>query len=599
MAQGTFVSVVDDIKARLDIVETVSGYVTLQQAGRNFKALCPFHTEKTPSFVVSPERQSWRCFGACATGGDAFSFVMRSENLEFGDALRLLARKTGVELGPSSGERRDGLYTANAEAARFYQDALRSPQGERAREYLKQRGLSGEAAKRFQLGYSPPGDALKAHLARLDVSEDDALKAGLLRGNEEGGPTRDFFYNRIMFPIHDRQGRVIGFGARALGDAMPKYLNTPQTPVFNKSDTVYALHLASERMRSEGVGVVVEGYMDAIAAHEFGYANVVASMGTALTERQVSQLRSLASSFVLALDADAAGQEATLRSLESSWRIISRQQTPTGGAMIRRENVTLRVAPLPPGTDPDALIRSDREAWERVVEQATPLVEYLIQAMASRFDLGTGQGKSQAAEAVFPFIASTGNTFDQERYTRLLADALGVSREALLASVAPARRAPAARAGGQRRDAAAPGMSAGRLAVDSSRSLDDHTLALLLNRPELTEHAQDISPELFRHTEDRELFQRLRDGATVEQLEEGLDETLRERLAQLARKELEPTDRRQSDAAFQECLKRLKTRYWKEHQESIIASEDQGQPLPRHLEREIERINAAIRTLAG
>ena len=500
---------------------------------------------------------------------------------------------------PVSGERRDGLYTANAEAARFYQDALRSPQGERAREYLKQRGLSGEAAKRFQLGYSPPGDALKAHLARLDVSEDDALKAGLLRGNEGGGPTRDFFYNRIMFPIHDRQGRVIGFGARALGDAMPKYLNTPQTPVFNKSDTVYALHLASERMRTEGVGVVVEGYMDAIAAHEFGYANVVASMGTALTERQVSQLRSLASSFVLALDADVAGQEATLRSLESSWRIISRQQTPTGGAMIRRENVTLRVAPLPPGTDPDALIRSDREAWERVIEQATPLVEYLIPVMASRFDLTTGQGKSQAAEAVFPFIASTGNTFDQERYTRLLADALGVSRDALLASVAPARRAPAGRAVGQRRDAAAPGMSADRLAVDSSRSLDDHALALLLNRPELTEHAQDISPELFRHTEDRELFRRLRDGATAEQLADGLDETLRERLAQLARKELEPTDRRQSDAAFQECLKRLKTRYWKEHQESIIASEDQGQPLPRHLEREIEKINAAIRTLAG
>ena len=594
-------SVVDDIKARLDIVDTVSGYVALQKAGRNFKALCPFHTEKTPSFVVSPERQSWRCFGACATGGDAFSFVMRSENLEFGDALRLLARKTGVELGPSSGEKRDGLYTANAEAARFYEDALRSPRGERAREYLKERGLSAEAAKRFQLGYSPPGNALKEHLARLDVSEDDALKAGLLRENEGGGPSRDFFYNRIMFPIHDRQGRVIGFGARALGDEMPKYINTPQTPVFNKSDTVYALHLASERMRSEGVGVVVEGYMDAIAAHEFGYANVVASMGTALTERQVSQLRSLASSFVLALDADAAGQEATLRSLESSWRVISRQRpTPgsaLGGAMIVRDPVTLRVAPLPPGTDPDALIRTDREAWERVIEEATPLVEYLIPAMASRFDLSTGQGKAQAAEAVFPFIASTGNTFDQERYTRLLADALGVSRDALLASVS--RRAPAASAGRRRQDTAAPGMSADRLAVDSSRSLDDYTLALLLKRPELTEHVQDLSPELFRHTEDRELFQRLRDGVDVEQLEEDLDETLRERLAHLVRQDLVAADRRQSEDAFKECLKRLKTRYWKEHQESIIASEDQGVPTPRRLEQEIESANARIRELAG
>lgn len=593
--------VVDDIKARLDIVDTVSGYVALQKAGRNFKALCPFHTEKTPSFVVSPERQSWRCFGACATGGDAFSFVMRSENLEFGDALRLLARKAGVELGPSSGEKRDGLYTANAEAARFYEDALRSQQGEQAREYLKQRGLSAEAAKRFQLGYSPPGNALKEHLASLDVSEDDALKAGLLREYEEGGSSRDFFYDRIMFPIHDRQGRVIGFGARALGDAMPKYINTPQTPVFDKSDTVYALHLASERMRSEGVGVVVEGYMDAIAAHEFGYANVVASMGTALTERQVSQLRSLASSFVLALDADAAGQEATLRSLESSWRVISRQRPTSGsalgGAMILRDPVTLRIAPLPPGTDPDALIRDDREAWERVIEEATPLVEYLIPAMASRFDLSTGQGKAQAAEAVFPFIASTGNTFDQERYTRLLADALGVTIEALKASVS--RRAPVARAGGQRREAASPGMSADRLAVDSSRSLDDYTLALLLKRPELTEHAQDLSPELFRHTEDRELFQRLRDGVDVEQLEEDLDETLRERLAHLVRQDLVAADRRQSEDAFKECLKRLKTRYWKEHQESIIASEDQGVPTPRRLEQEIESANARLRELAG
>ena len=581
----------------------VSGYVTLQKAGRNFKGLCPFHTEKTPSFVVSPERQSWRCFGACAAGGDAFSFVMRSDNLEFGDALRLLARKAGVELGPSSGEKRDGLYTVNAEAARYFQDALKLPQGATARDYLKGRGLSSEVAKRFQLGYSPSGNSLKAHLAAMGLSEDDALKAGLLRQDEESGQTRDFFFNRIMFPIHDRQGRVIGFGARAMGDAAPKYLNTPQTPVFNKSDTVYALHLASERMKSEGVGVVVEGYMDAITAHEFGYANVVASMGTALTERQVSQLRTLASSFVLALDPDIAGQEATLRSLESSWRIISRQRPPSGsamgGGMIWREPVTLRVAPLPEGQDPDALIRTDRDAWERVIEEATPLVEYLIPAMASRFDLSTGEGKAQAAEAVFPFIASTGNTFDQERYTRLLAEALDVSREALLASVSPARRAPAPRAGGRRQDAAAQRMSADRLAVDPSRSHDDYALALLLSRPELSEYAQDLSPELFRHTEDRELFRRWRERGTVEKLEEELDETLRERLADLVRKQMEPADRRQLEAALRQCLDRLRIRQLRERQEALLASEEAGVPTPRHLEPEIESVNAGIRELSG
>ena len=581
----------------------VSGYVALQKAGRNFKGLCPFHTEKTPSFVVSPERQSWRCFGACAAGGDAFSFAMRSENLEFGDALRLLARKTGVELGPSSGKRRDGLYTVNAEAARFYQDELKSERGRGAAEYVRQRGLSPESVERFQLGFSPRGDLLKAHLARLGLSEDDALKAGLLRQNEEGGPSRDFFFNRVMFPIHDRQGRVIGFGARALGDAVPKYLNTPQTPIFNKSDTVYALHLASERMKSEGVGVVVEGYMDAISAHEFGYGNVVASMGTALTERQVSQLRTLASSFVLALDPDAAGQEATLRSLESSWRVISRQRPPSGsalgGGMIWREPITLRVAPLPAGKDPDTLIRSDREAWERGIDQATPLVEYLIPAMASRFDLSTGQGKAQAAEAVFPFIASTGNAFDQERYTRLLADALGVSRDALVASVSPARRAPATRATGRSQAAPAPGMSTDRLAGDSSRSLDDYTLALLLSKPDLREHAQDLSPDLFRHTEDRELFRRWRECGTVEKLEEELDETLRERLAHLVGKRMEPTDRRQLEAALRQCLDRLRIRQLRERQEALLASEEAGVPTPRHLEPEIESVNAGIRELSG
>ena len=595
-------SVVDDIKARLDIVDTVSGYVTLQKAGRNFKGLCPFHTEKTPSFFVSPERQSWRCFGACAEGGDAFSFVMRAERLDFGDALRELARKTGVELSASTREKPDGLYAANAEAARYYQDQLRSPQGERAREYLKGRGMAAESAVRFQLGYSPRGNALKTHLLGMGIGESDALKAGLLRQDEESGETRDFFYNRIMFPIHDRQGRVIGFGARGLDDdAIPKYLNTPQTPVFDKSATLYGLHLAAERVKSEEVGVVVEGYMDAIAAHESGYANVVASMGTALTERQVSQLRALASSFVLALDPDAAGQEATLRSLESSWRIVSRQRTPTGGAMLYREPVTLRIAALPAGKDPDALIREDREAWERVVERAAPLVEFLVQAMASRFDLGTGQGKAQAAEAVFPFIASTDNDFERERYTRLLADTLGVSRETLLASVSRAWRAPgraAPRAGG-RQAAPGPNVSAARLASDSTRSREDYVLALLLSDPDLREHVQGLTPdEVFRHTEDRELFRRWQDVSSVEELEADLDDVLRERLANLSAMTLESADRLQREAALKQCVAILQKSRLGELQQTMLASGDPSAPTPRDLEPEIEKVNAGIRELS-
>ena len=224
-------SVVDDIKARLDIVETVSGYVPLQKSGRYLKASCPFHTEKTPSFIVNPERQSWRCFGACATGGDAFSFVMRMEKMEFGEALRLLAQKTGISLSDKrDADRSESLYRVNQAAARFYRDTLESSQGQRAMKYLQERGVSAEAMDRFELGLSPAGwDGLKTRLLALGFAENQAVEAGLLKDGQ-GGKTWDFFKGRLMFPIHNKQGRVAGFGARALDDSKPKYLNTARTP---------------------------------------------------------------------------------------------------------------------------------------------------------------------------------------------------------------------------------------------------------------------------------------------------------------------------------------------------------------------------------
>ena len=320
-------SVVDDIKNRLDIVETVSGYVPLQKSGRYFKAPCPFHTEKTPSFTVNPERQGWHCFGACATGGDVFSFVMRMEGLDFGDALRLLADKTGVPLtSRRDGDKNDVLHHINRVAARFYRDVLASAEGRDAGSYLEQRGVDDKTASTFELGMSPSGwEELKSHLVGLGFAERQAVEAGLLHRAEAGSP-RAFFHGRLMFPIHNRRGEVAGFGARALDDSMPKYINTPSTPIFDKRSILYGLHLASEAIRDEGTGIVVEGYMDAMAAHQYDYTNVVASMGTALTDQQVSQLKSSAKTFVLALDPDAAGQEATRRGLESSWRMFERQR---------------------------------------------------------------------------------------------------------------------------------------------------------------------------------------------------------------------------------------------------------------------------------
>ncbi len=228
-------SVVEDIKARLDIVDVVSGYIPLQRAGRNFKARCPFHAEKTPSFVVNTERQSWHCFGACSTGGDAFSFVMRQEKLDFGEALRTLAQKTGVELGQrGERDRGDVLFRVNQEAARFYQETLRAQEGRVALDYLTERGVDYKTASDFQLGASPRGrDGLKSHLTSLGFEIEDAVKAGLLRRNEDG-TIRDFFWGRLMFPIHDRRGRVTGFGGRSLDGSDPKYINTAATSVFDK-----------------------------------------------------------------------------------------------------------------------------------------------------------------------------------------------------------------------------------------------------------------------------------------------------------------------------------------------------------------------------
>ena len=314
-------TVVDDVKDRLDVVDVISGYVPLKKTGRTFKATCPFHTEKTPSFVVDPQRQSWRCFGACATGGDAFSFVMRKDGLSFGDALRQLAEKAGVEIRPrEQAERTDVLLRANNEGATFYREALASPEGQAARGYLRERGIDDGAAEAFDLGLSPrSGSALRDHLSSLGHDVEHAVDAGLLRRFEDGN-LRDFFRGRLMFPIHDRRGRVAGFGARTLDGSDPKYINTPSTRVFDKRATLYGLHLAAPSIREKDEAIVVEGYMDTIAAHQHGYTNVVASMGTALTEQQVAQLRSMASGCILALDPDQAGQEATLRSLESSWR---------------------------------------------------------------------------------------------------------------------------------------------------------------------------------------------------------------------------------------------------------------------------------------
>ena len=295
---------VDEIKQRLDIVEVLSSYVPdLKKSGRNFKAVCPFHSEKTPSFFVFPERQSWHCFGACGTGGDMFAFVMRKEGVDFKEALNILAERAGVTVvqrkPDESKSEADRLKEINEAAAEvFHRLLFNSTGGQRTREYLIRRGVSEKTMRQFQIGYSQDSwDSLRQELMKRGYHENELASAGLLVEKEKEG-TYDRFRNRLMFPIRDMAGRVVGFGARALDDSLPKYLNSPQTLVFDKSSSLYGIDFARPAIRKENLAVVVEGYMDVIVAHQHGFTNVVASLGTALTEKHVGIVKKLTNRLV-------------------------------------------------------------------------------------------------------------------------------------------------------------------------------------------------------------------------------------------------------------------------------------------------------------
>ena len=603
-------SVFDDIKARLDIVDVVSGYVTLQKAGRSFKAPCPFHNERTPSFIVNPDRQTWHCFGACSTGGDVIGFVMKADNLEIGDALRTLAQKAGVELTPQNKEnsdKRNALHQVNQLAASFYQEQLKAPKGKKARAYVEKRGLNAEAIEKFQIGYSlEDWDGLKTYLTNMGIPEDQAVEAGLVYRNEEDR-TWDFFRGRLMFPIHDKQGRVAGFGGRSMDSEEersssenynPKYLNTSATAIFDKRRTLYALHLANDSIKEKNIGIVVEGYMDVIAAHQHGYTNVVASMGTALTEDQVNQLKSSATNFVLAMDPDVAGQEATLRSLEASWKVIGNQMAASRnssvGVLYQRDPIILKIAALPDGKDPDELIRHDPKEWERLTENAVPLMDYLIPAIAARFDISTGQGKTQVVETVFPLIAASDNTFDQELYIEKLADTLGVTVEAVKASLPRAEQR-----GGQGRRSQRPKqeVSGATLTSNPEGALEDYTLSLLLTKPELKDLILDFAPEHFHKSEDREVFTQWLTCSTIDDLRVSLDESLHSHLDGLLAREMAPIDRVEAEKALAQCCRRMEIRHQKEQLEVLTTSEDNSVPPPREREEDVVTVNARLKEL--
>ena len=560
-------TVVDDIKGRLDILEVVSRYVPLQRSGRSHKAPCPFHQEKTPSFFVFPERQSWRCFGACATGGDVFSFVMRSENMEFGDALKHLAQQTGIEL-PNLEKRNQnqGNFDINESARIYFQELLASAKGTEARAYLDRRGVSAQAIDKFELGLSPSdGESLKNHLAKQGFSLQQLNQAGVVRTSQNGW-NHDLFRSRLMFPIRNGQGGLGGFGARALDDSQPKYLNSPRTPVFDKGHILYGLHLAKESARQEGI-VIVEGYMDAVAAHQEGFNNVVASMGTALTENQVAEIRRLTKDVTMALDADVAGQQATLRSLESSWRVLQTQVAgrSQGTTLFQRpEMLNLKIAVMPEGMDPDDLIHRSPDEWTQLIQEGPSYIEYLLKVLPVQLDASTPQGKAQIVSVVLPSIQAVPEPFQQDHYFQMLADQLGVTRETLQATIdRPGAARQTRRA--QPRTRPASGLT---FTGPDGDPLEEYCLTLLLHEPDLEQSAEGLQPEYFRQMENREIFNQWvrvcqgRQGEPSAASLSGLvEEELTSRLDALLNKEMPPLDPLSRQAAFRDVVIRLESRY--------------------------------------
>lgn len=444
--------VVDAIKARIDIAELVGAKVNLRRAGKLLKGLCPFHQERTPSFVVYPDEGRYHCFG-CAKSGDAFTWLRDTQGLEFGEALKELSRRTGVPL-PERQAREDARpdpegeasRQALVEAARYFQRQLiDSPDAGAARDYLRRRGVTRASLDAFAIGWAPEArTGLVDHLARKGFTFAQLELAGLAMATEQG--RRDRFRARVTFPIRDRAGTVVGFGARTLGDAQPKYLNSPQTPYFDKGATLYGLDLARGPIRQERQAVVVEGYMDVVVPHQVGFRNVVAALGTSLTDRQVEALKRYTGTIILALDSDLAGQAATLRGLEVARVALASAARPAPGSVARGGFLTtqageLRIAVLSGGKDPDEIVREDPDRWRSIISTAVPMVDHKIAIETAGVSLDDPGAKVRVVRELARFLALVPDPVEWSHYVDRIAQRLRLDVRAVHAEVVQAEAA--------------------------------------------------------------------------------------------------------------------------------------------------------------
>jgi DNA primase len=496
---------IDEIKSRIDIVDLVSeAGVKLRKTGKNYTGFCPFHANKhTPAFVVWPETGTWRCFGECNEGGDIFKFVMKKDNLDFREALARLAARASVELPaytaekPEQKEAYDHLRKLLEDALIFYRSHLQKNKEVLA--YLKdKRKLSEGTIENFGLGYAPSGfDNAFKHFTQRGYSLQELVDAGLITEREpdarlSNSESRiyDRFRNRIMIPIRDENGRMSGFGARIVDpNDVPKFLNSPETPIFTKGHLLYGLDRARKPVRTADQAVIVEGYLDVIALHQAGYENVVSPMGTALTDDQLRLLKRFTRRIVLALDPDTAGQKAVLRGLEAARQAMDREGELGFDArgLLRNEarlQADLRVASMPDNLDPDEIVARESSEWGRLIENAKPIVTHVMETLAAGRDLKDPKTKSQIASQVLPLIEDLPNATERDTYRQQLARLLKVDERALAGAQTQGPRPMRKRSvSGRHSDVSL--QTGPAVSVSSNQKVEAYIIALLFRKPEL------------------------------------------------------------------------------------------------------------------
>jgi DNA primase len=489
-------STIDEIKSRIDIVDLVSETVKLRRSGKSYTGFCPFHhNSKTPAFAVFPDSGTWRCFGECNEGGDIFKFVMKKEGWDFSEALRYLADRAGVKLEKMTPEKKaaeeefERLRALLEEAASYFHELLRTPAGQAALEYLHKRGLTQETIETFGLGYAPDSyEATMSMLLGKGYSVEELKQAGMVNERDSGG-VYDKFRNRITFPIRDAAGKMTGFGARILNpEDQPKFLNSPQTVLFDKSHLMYGLDRARKTIRGNDQVVIVEGYLDVIVLHQAGYTNTVSPMGTALNEDQLRYLKKYTRRIVLALDADAAGEKATLRGLDLARNALDREDELVFDAhgLLRHEarlQADVRVTTMPPGMDPDEVVLQDAAEWQRILERAKPIVVHVMETLATHANIDDAKVKADIVAQVQPLIEDVPSAVERDAYRQQLARLLHLDERTLLGS-------QRVRQSSRRRHTRVDGMPAETPSAQAPRvenrgmALETHCLELLVSKPE-------------------------------------------------------------------------------------------------------------------